>query len=163
MRPSSSAAVRLAIGLFGLFLTGAAGAQVTVERPWVRGVVPGQTTTGAFMDLTSSEELTLVGATSPVAKSAELHSMELTNGVMKMRPVKRLALAAGQTVRLAPGGYHLMLVDLTAPLKNADLVPITLIFEDAHNKKKTIQINAQVRGLVFGGPVPIGPPAPGGR
>ena len=56
----------------------------------------------------------------------------MNNGVMTMRPLdKGLAIEPGKTVKLAPGGYHLMLMDLKGPLKQGDKVPVTLEFEKA--------------------------------
>ena len=126
----------------------AARAEVTAHAPWVRGTVAGQSVTGAFMELTSSTDTTLVGVESPVAKSVELHTMEMSaDGMMKMRPLERLLLPAGKTVTFAPGGYHIMLTDLHQPLKAGAKVPITLIFEDAQKKKQTLQVQSEVRAL----------------
>jgi len=64
-----------------------------------------------------------------VAERAELHRMEMKNGVMSMHPEGPLPLAAGDTVTLAPGGLHLMLIGLKRPLKSGDRFPLTLGFE----------------------------------
>src|SRR3954471_640382 len=83
-------------------------AAVTVRDAWVRGMVPGQDTTVAYMKLDSSANAALVRAQSPIAKSVELHSMRMDTGVIKMRDEPRRALPAGKTVELAPSGQHLM-------------------------------------------------------
>lgn len=126
---------------------GPALAQVAVDTPWVRGTVEGQKATGAFMDLKSDKNLQLLSASSPAAKVVEIHAMEMKDGVMKMYALPKLALPAGQTVRLAPGGYHIMLIDLVEPLKNGQTVPITLTLEDEAKKTQTLEVKAQVRGL----------------
>lgn len=122
-------------------------AQVSVSDAWVRGTVPGQKTTGAFMRLTSTADLTLVAATSPVAKIVELHEMKVEGGMMRMAAVARLPLPAGKTVELKPGGYHMMLMGLAHPLKDGDRVPITMTFEDKTGTKQSIDLMASVRGL----------------
>lgn len=122
-------------------------AQVSVDAPWVRGTVAGQSATGAFMDLKSGSDLTLVGAASPIAGTVQVHAMEMHDGMMHMHGVERLPLPAGKTVRLAPGGYHIMLMDLKQPLADGESVPISLTFEDANRKQQTLEVNAPVRGL----------------
>ena len=124
-----------------------AAAEVVVSDAWVRGTVAGQKVTGAFMRLTSTTDVTLIGAASPAAKIVEVHEMRQENGVMKMAAVPRLALAAGKTVLLQPGGYHVMLMDLTQPLSDGDSVPITLTFEDHAGAKQTTVVKAIVRPL----------------
>ena len=121
--------------------------QVSVSDAWVRGTVPGQQTTGAFMRLNSPADVTLTGAASPVAKIVEIHEMKLDGGVMKMNAVDRLLLPAGKTVELKPGGYHVMLMDLARPLKEGDIVPVTLAFEDKAGRKLTVEAKATVRAL----------------
>jgi copper(I)-binding protein len=124
-----------------------ASAQVSVGDAWVRGTVAGQKATGAFMRLTSPADVTLTGAASPVAKIVEIHEMRLEGGVMKMNAVERLPLPAGKTVELKPGSYHVMLMDLARPLKEGDVVPVTLTFEDKAGKKQTQDVKATVRAL----------------
>src|SRR5947209_1742956 len=76
--------------------------QVKAQDAWVRGTVPGQDTTAAYMRLQSTTDVVVTGATSPVAKLVELHSMSMAGGIMKMRGVPRLVLAAGKPVELTP-------------------------------------------------------------
>ncbi len=73
----------------------------------------------------------LVAVASPVAGKAELHESVSVGGVMRMRGVADLAIPAGGTVKLAPGGYHVMLIALTQPLTVGQSVPVTLTFEKA--------------------------------
>ena len=104
---------------------------VKVEGAWARATVQGQKGTGAFMNITAKQSMRLVGVSSPAAGVAEVHEMKVENDVMKMRSVPELDLPAGQTVSLKPGGYHVMLLDLKAPLAKANTVPLTLRFRDA--------------------------------
>ena len=141
-----------------LALTTAAWAQTTVkvEDAWVRGTVATQKATGAFMRLTPSANARLVEARSPVAGVVEIHEMAMENDVMRMRQVPGVDLAAGRTLELKPGGYHVMLMDLKQPLKAGEQVPITLVFEDAAQKRFTQEIKAPVTALGGGNaPMPM--------
>jgi len=141
-----------------LALTTAAWAQTTVkvEDAWVRGTVATQKATGAFMRLTPSANARLVEAKSPVAGVVEIHEMAMENDVMRMRQVPGLDLAAGRTLELKPGGYHVMLMDLKQPLKAGEQVPITLVFEDAAQKRFTQEVKAPVTALGGGNaPMPM--------
>ncbi len=129
-----------------LLCSGLASAQgVSIESPWARATVPGQRATGAFMQLQSKAGAKLVGGSSAVAGVVEIHEMKLEGGVMKMRAVPGgLDLPAGQTVELKPGSYHVMLMDLKAPLEMGAVVPITLIFKDGKGVESKVDIKAPV-------------------
>ncbi|WEN41640.1 hypothetical protein CKCBHOJB_01198 [Thauera sp. GDN1] len=131
------------VGLFSL----AASAEVTVAEPWVRATVPAQKATGAFMKLTSDADARLVSAASPVAGVVEIHEMLMEKDVMKMSPVQALDLPAGQPVELKPGGYHVMLMDLQAQVKEGDQVPLTLTVENKDGSRQTIELTAPARPL----------------
>jgi len=117
---------------------------VKVEGAWARASVQGQSGTGAFMTLTATEALNLVGVSSPVAGVAEIHEMKLEGDVMKMRALPALALPAGKTVELRPGGFHVMLMALRAPLKPDSQVPLTLMFRDAKGQQSRLEISVPV-------------------
>ncbi|WP_374682264.1 copper chaperone PCu(A)C [Accumulibacter sp.] len=137
--------------LFSLATTAALAADVEVRDAWVRGTVTGQQATGAFLEITSKSGAALVGATSPAAAISEIHEMKMDGGVMKMRPVARLELPAGQTVQLAPGGYHVMLMKLKQPLKKGDSVPLTLHIEGPDKTMQAVEVQAAVRDLTASG------------
>lgn len=120
---------------------------VTVKDAWIRGTVQGQNATGAFMELTGKSNARLIGVTTPLTKSAEVHNMTMENGVMKMFPVDGLEVPAGKTVRLAPGGYHVMLTNLQKPLNAGDKVPMKLTFELADKKRETVDLSVEVRDI----------------
>jgi periplasmic copper chaperone A len=124
-----------------------AHAQVKVDNAWVRGAVPGQLATGAFLDITSTRDAALIKAESPVAATVEVHAMEMKNNLMTMREVPKVDLPAGKQVRLAPGGFHIMLMDLKQPVKNGEMVPLKLTIEYPDKKRETVDVQAQVRGL----------------
>ena len=141
------------IGLAGLIAaTGAAGAQTTVKDAWVRGTVPQQKASGAFMQITSAQGGKLLSVNSPVAGVAEVHEMSMEGTTMRMRAVGSLDLPAGQAVELKPGGYHVMLMDLRQQLSAGDMVPLSLVIEGKDGKRETLQLQAPVRAL--GAPEP---------
>ncbi len=133
--------------LLCIALPGAAFAQVVVSEPWVRATVPQQTASGAFMILNSAQATRLVRVQTPVAGVVEIHTMKMENNVMHMRPISGLDLPAGKAVALEPGGYHVMLMNLKAPLKAGDKVPLTLVLESADGARQTIEVEAPVRPL----------------
>ena len=137
---------RIALLAFAL-LPFAAQADVSVSDAWVRGTVPGQKVTGAFMQITSAADTSLVAVTSPVAKVVEIHSMSHEGGVMKMRRIEAIPVPAGKPVELGPGGYHVMLMDVSQPLKEGEQVPLTLTFADKAGNRTTQSVSATVRGL----------------
>ena len=120
-------------------------AQVQVKDPWVRATVPHQTATGAFMKLESAQDARLVSASSPAAGVVEIHEMKMKNDVMQMRAVPSVALPAGKGVELKPGGFHVMMMNLKAQLKEGDTVPITLVVEGKDGKREALQVQATVR------------------
>ena len=126
---------------------GAAHASVTATEAWVRGTVPAQKTTGAFVTLHSSEGARLVGVTTPAAQSAEIHASEEKQGVMHMHALDSIDLPAGRPVELKPGGFHIMLVNLTRPLAAGEQVPLTFTVEDRRGKRTQVEVRAQVRPL----------------
>ncbi|ATE70064.1 hypothetical protein CNO08_00905 [Lysobacter capsici] len=138
--------------ILSLALSGVAHAQVAVDAPWVRASVPQQTATGAFMRLTASRDLRLIGARSDIAQNTEVHEMAMQGQMMRMREVAAVPLPRGQAVALAPGGYHVMLIGLKRPLSAGDQVALTLVFEDAGGKRSEQTVRAPVRPLGAGAP-----------
>ena len=138
--------IAITIATVALGMATSASAQtVTVKDGWVRASVPGQSATGAFMSITATENTRLVGVTSPVAGVVEVHEMKMDGGVMKMRAVEGgLEIAAGKTVELKSGGYHVMLMDLKAALPKSSTVPLTLVFKDAKGVESRIELKRPV-------------------
>ena len=122
----------------------AQAANVKVEGAWARATVQGQKGTGAFMKITAPEGAKLVGASSPAAGVTEVHEMKMEGDVMKMRAMPFLDLPAGKTVELKPGGYHIMLLDLKAPLAKDTTVPVKLTFKDAKGVESTQELTLPV-------------------
>ena len=130
--------------LLGLFAANATWAQVKVDGAWARATVQGQKATGAFMKLTAPQATRLVAVSTPVAGVAEIHEMKMEGGVMKMRALPSLDLPAKQAVELKPGSYHLMLMDLKAPLMKDGSLALTLTFKDAMGVESQQQITVPV-------------------
>ena len=121
---------------------------VTVADGWVRATVQGQKATGAFMKITAKDQAKLVAVSSPAAGIGEIHEMKMDKEVMKMAALPNgLDLPAGKTVELKPGGYHVMLMDLKAPLAADSTVPVTLTFQDAKGNKTTQELKLPVKAM----------------
>jgi copper(I)-binding protein len=99
------------------------------------------------MKITSKEGAKLVGVSSPAAGVTEIHEMKMEKDVMKMAPIKSLDIPAGKSVELKPGSYHVMLMDLKAPLADSSVVPVTLSFENAKGVKSQIDLQVPVKTM----------------
>jgi periplasmic copper chaperone A len=127
-----------------------------VENAWSRAAMQGRTGVVylTIVDDGAADRLTSIAT--PVAAKAELHESFTENGVAKMRAVGALPVAQGNKVTLAPGGYHIMLMNLKQPLRQGDAFPVTLNFEKAG------QVTATVTVQKAGGSMPMGHDAMGG-
>ena len=129
-----------------LFAAASAFAQaptIQVDHPWARATAPNAKAGGVFMTLTDSGGVDrLVSASSPVAGMVEVHRTVEENGVMKMLPVEAIDLVPGKSVTLAPGGYHVMLMDLRRQLKQGETFPLTLTFAKAAPVTVTVKVEA---------------------
>src|ERR1700738_3005002 len=143
------ASAALAAGLF----TASARAEdikagdLVITQAWSRATPNGAKIAGGYLTIENkgSAPDRLVGGSGDIAGKVEVHEMAVDNGVMKMRPLEKgLAIEPGKTVKLAPGGFHLMMFDLKGPLKQGDKVPVTLEFEKAG--KVTISLDVQGLG-----------------
>jgi copper(I)-binding protein len=105
---------------------------IEVSDAWARATA-GSSPGGAFMTIVNAgtSDDRLVAASTTVARTAELHETKDENGVMKMTPVPALEIKAGTRVTLAPGGLHIMLTGLKAPLKQGESFPLVLRFDKA--------------------------------
>lgn len=126
---------------------------IQIEKAWARATAPGQNVAGVDLTITSKQAATLVGASSAVCKTIELHSMTMAHdsGMMKMREVETIELPAGKPVNLGESGYHLMLTGLKAPLKAGESVPLTLEIKVSKRMVK-VEAKAEVRPLTTTNP-----------
>jgi periplasmic copper chaperone A len=119
---------------------------ITVETPWTRATPGGAKVAGGYLRIVNNgtEADRLIGGTSAFAERFEVHSMEMHDGVARMAPVEGgLEIPPGETVELAPGGYHVMFMGLERPLTEGETVAGTLVFERAG----TLQVNYPVAAM----------------
>ena len=134
-----------------LFAAASAHAQVDVTDAWARATGKGQKATGVFMNLTAKKATRLVGIKTDLTPIADVHEMKMEQDVMKMQTIKALDLPAGQTVSLKPGSFHVMLMDLKAPVEEDSHVIVTLLFEDAAGVKTQQEVHAVAKKAPMGG------------
>jgi copper(I)-binding protein len=116
-----------------------------IGHPWSRATPPSAKVGAGYLSIANRGGAPdrLVSAVSSVAGRVEIHEMKMDAGVMRMRELAQgLALPAGETVALRPGGYHLMLMDLRAPLREGTPVPVTLVFERAGRIEVELKVEA---------------------
>jgi copper(I)-binding protein len=118
--------------------------EITVTDAWVRAI-PGSAVAAAYFTAHNigTHPETIVGIRSSVAASAMIHETTLVGTQSTMRPHEQLPLAAGQTVRLSPGGVHVMLVDLKQALNPGDQVQLVLLLASG----TSVAVTARVRPL----------------
>ena len=121
---------------------------IKIENAYVRATAPGQPAAGAFMKIENSGAADqLVSASSPAAGEVQLHQMSMEGNVMKMGQVKDIAVPANGSVDLKPGGYHIMLMNIKAPLKVGETVPVKLKFAKAGEVEVKLPVNAVSSGM----------------
>jgi copper(I)-binding protein len=119
------------VACFGASVAGAdeiKAGDLVITEAWSRATPSGAKAGAGYLTIANkgSAPDRLMGGSADVAGKVEIHEMAMNNGVMKMRAVEKgLAIEPGKTVKLAPGGYHVMLTDLKSPLKQGDKLPIT--------------------------------------
>jgi len=121
---------------------------IKIENAYVRATAPGQPAAGAFMKIDNSGAADqLLSASSPAAGEVQLHQMSMEGNVMKMGQVKDIAVPANGSVDLKPGGYHIMLMNIKAPLKAGETVPVKLKFAKAGEVEVKLPVNAVGSGM----------------
>lgn len=138
-----------AVVMLGYFLAAPARAEevragdLVITQAWSRATPGGAKIGGGYLTIENkgSTPDRLIGGSADVAGKVEVHEMTMNDGVMTMRPLdKGLSIEPGKTVKLAPGGYHLMMFDLKSPLKQGEKLPVTLEFEKAGKVKLTLDV-----------------------
>ena len=131
---------------------------LVITQAWSRATPGGAKIAGGFLTIENKGAAPdrLLSGSGDIAGKVEIHEMAMNNGVMTMRPLdKGLVIEPGKTVKFAPGGYHLMLMDLKQPFKQGDKVPVTLEFEKAGK----VALSLDVQGV--GAQAPAGGAASG--
>lgn len=115
-----------------------------IQHPHARPTIANMPASAAYFNVENKGKSAdkLIGVSSPVAKSVEIHTMSMDNGVMKMREVGAIELKPGEKIMMQPGGgYHLMLMGLTRQLNPGDRFPMTLTFEKAGKKEVSVAVD----------------------
>ena len=117
---------------------------LTITHPWARATIGMGKTGAAYLVVSNGGTAPdrLIATRTDAARKAGLHTNLVENGVMKMRPVEAIEVAPGEPAVLRPGGPHIMLMGLKAPLQEGTTFAMTLTFE----KAGTIQIQVDVQG-----------------
>jgi copper(I)-binding protein len=114
-----------------------------IDHPYARATVPHQPSGAAYMTIENKGKNAdrLLSASSPVAKSVQLHAMSMEGNVMKMREVSAIEIKPSGKIVMQPGdGYHFMLIGLSQPLKAGDKFPMTLTFEKAGKADVSVSV-----------------------
>lgn len=114
-------------------LSRAAEVNLSLSDAWARPTLGAGRTSAAYVTITNRDgtDDRLVAASLPGATSVEIHTAGMENGVMRMRRLDGVDVPAGESIRFAPGGLHIMIIGLEDPLVAGDMVPLTLVFEAA--------------------------------
>jgi copper(I)-binding protein len=142
----------LGLGLCLLSLPALAGdakvGSLEVTAAWARATPPKAATGGAFMTITNKGDATdnLMGASSPVAKTVELHTHLQQGDVMRMVALGNIELQPGKSVAMAPGGLHVMLIGLKDKLVEGSTFPLELDF--ARAGKVTVSVDVKAIGAM---------------
>ena len=142
---------RIAIVLAALNGLPAAFAQKSsTEAPqisdvWIKATIPGSNVSAAYLRIKSAKTVKLVKAETAVANIAELHSMNMKDGVMEMKAESSFNVSAGKTIELKPGGMHIMLMQVAKPIKAGDKVPLTLTFDTGGGNSLVMNVEAIAR------------------
>lgn len=122
-----------------------ARAAIVVTHAWVRASLGQSPTTAAYLRIENrgATEDRLLAVATPAAATAHLHESVAKDGIMRMQAVNSLGIKPGQSIELAPGGLHIMMMGLKSPLKVGQTIPVKVRFEGAGE----IEVDAEVRGL----------------
>jgi len=108
--------------------------KLIVDHVYTFATPPGALSAGGYLTITNTgnKDETLVGGSASFAKTTQVHEMKIVDDVMKMRHLEPgLEIPAGETVELAPGGLHLMFIELTQSLKDGQTLNASLTFSNA--------------------------------
>ena len=125
-------------------LTASDSDRLTFSDVRLRATTAGMPSSAAYLKITNNgiSNDQLIAARAAIAKRIEIHSMEMDNGVMRMRAINSgLSIAAGDSLTLTPGGYHIMLMGLYTDLAPGTKHEIILVFEKAGEIKITATAN----------------------
>lgn len=113
---------------------------ISIADAYIKASIPGSSVTGAYMTIknASDKEITLLKVTSEISDRVEMHEHTMLNGMMRMREVDKITIAANNQVVLKPMGLHIMVFDLKQQISEKELIPVTLYF--SNKTKLNIQL-----------------------
>jgi len=120
---------------------------LVIDHPWSRATPPAAKTAAGYMTILNKGTTAdrLIAISSAVAGRVEIHRMMMDGSIMRMRPVPEgVEIRPGESVKLGPGGYHLMMMELREPMKQGQKVPVTLRFERAG--QVTVELAVEAMG-----------------
>jgi copper(I)-binding protein len=138
-----TAALALSAAAFG-----ASPPPVSITDAWSRATVQGQPTGSAFMTIKANRDVEIVGVSSTVASTAQLHEMSMNGSTMTMRQMESLPIKQGQSVTLSPSGMHVMMFGLKSTLHAGDHFPVVLSVKlpDQTVQNETVQVEVRPLG-----------------
>jgi copper(I)-binding protein len=136
-------ALTLVAGFYFVRRAETAPAEITVSQAWARATPPGADVGAIYLTIENKgrAEDRIVGVSSSVAHSAMLHQTVEESGVSTMRAANG-SVAPGTTLDMKPGGSHIMLMGLRAPLKEGETIDVTLSFEKSGEVKTTAKVQS---------------------
>jgi periplasmic copper chaperone A len=139
-------ALLAALGLVACAPQPQGNSSLVISDAWTRPTAAGMPMGVAYFTITNgtSADDVLIAASTPAAARVEMHETSFEDGMARMRPLREILVPAGGTVAVAPGGIHLMLVDLVQPLEAGSRVPLVLEFRTAG--KMTVELGVEARG-----------------
>lgn len=146
IRTALAAGIMIGAAIFAANAQNYTSGSLKVGSPWTRATPAGAKVAGGYMTITNTgkDSDRLVGGSFSRAGRFEVHEMKMDSGVMKMRELQGgLEIKPGQTVQLKPGGYHVMFLDLSEPLKQGETIKGQLRFE----KAGTVDIEYKVESI----------------
>lgn len=144
--PALAAIVLTAIAIIAMTRNAESSARdLVVTLAWARATPPGADVGAAYLTIENrgSADDRLIGASSEAAGAVAIHETVEENGIAKMRPLEGIAVLAGHTIAMRPGGFHFMLMDLKAPLVEGETLTLTLTFEHAG----AIEVEADIAAI----------------
>jgi|JI9StandDraft_2_1071091.scaffolds.fasta_scaffold290634_2 copper(I)-binding protein len=115
---------------------------IKIENAMIKNIPPASSTTAGYMLIKNetNKDINLLKAESDISKVVELHTVNMENGVMKMRQVKSILIKANSSIELKPGSFHIMFIGLKSPLKKDEKKKIRLVFDNGQKENLEMQV-----------------------
>lgn len=128
--------------ILGLLFPASAFAELEIVDPWIKNLPPSVPMRAGYMTIHNPGEgtVTILSIRSDAFASVEIHRSVMQDGMMRMDPVEALSIAPGETRQLAPGGYHLMMMQPQQPMRPGQEIQIVLQFDDGSEQQLTMTV-----------------------